>query len=203
MVVNRGPVRSTGPMQKPPNSTQSVRARLESNEQNVSRIQANRKPTPLLMHELGNTGPMSQVQDGQAPVFNKASGQYEPGSTGGYASLTGTGETDPYGFLEQTGPFTVLDHTPYGDISLVEYGTGGININNLSPTEGDLNIQLNRDSNMNARGDANWRFGGDFNMIATRDLNIEAGRFTSIALPSSPGPSGTLWVNGVVVQQVP
>lgn len=65
----------------PSNTTvASLRKRLETLENQVKRINANRTPAPLLVHQLANTGPMAQVQDGQSLIYNADSGQYEPGS---------------------------------------------------------------------------------------------------------------------------
>ncbi len=73
------PNTSTGPTGISPSSVQALRRRLEDAENAIKRLQANRTPAPLLVHQLSNTGPMSQVQDGQGLFYNAATGQYEPG----------------------------------------------------------------------------------------------------------------------------
>lgn len=70
---------STAPPRRPQTSTKALRERVETGERNVSRLQANRNPQSFMMHQLTNAGPMSQVQDQQIAIYNKATGQYEPG----------------------------------------------------------------------------------------------------------------------------
>jgi hypothetical protein len=118
------PVPTTGRTQRAPTSTKATRSRIESGETATKRLQANRKAQPTLLHQLSNTGPMSQVADGQTLVYDAASGQYVPADLPAgftpYASLTGAGETNPFGKLTQAGelevdaPFVVLDSTGGG-----------------------------------------------------------------------------------------
>lgn len=75
------PNTSTRPTTPSNTTVASLRKRLETLELQVKRINANRTPEPLLVHQLANTGPMSQVSDGDTLIYNQASGQYEPGQT--------------------------------------------------------------------------------------------------------------------------
>lgn len=74
-------VKSTGPTSTSNTSVASLRKRLETLETAVKRLNANRTPPSLLVHQLANTLPMSQVKDGQTLIYNKATGEYEPGLT--------------------------------------------------------------------------------------------------------------------------
>ena len=104
---NSAPNSSTRPTTPSNTTVASLRKRLETLENQVKRINANRTPTPLLVHQLSNTGPMSVVKDGQTLVYNEASGQYEPGVSA-YASLRGAGQTDSPGALTQTGGLFIV-----------------------------------------------------------------------------------------------
>jgi hypothetical protein len=100
-------VKSTGPTSTSNTSVASLRKRLETLETSVKRLNANRQTPSLLVHQLGNTLPMSVVKDGQTLVYNEASGQYEPGAST-YASLQGPGADTSGDELTQTGGFNVV-----------------------------------------------------------------------------------------------
>lgn len=123
------PVPTTGRTQRSPTSTKATRARIESNETNTKRLQANRKAQPTLVHQLANAGPMSQVADGQTLVYDAATGQYVPADLPSgftpYASLTGAGETNPFGALTQDGDFQVQG----GTFVVNDTTGGGIHLN--------------------------------------------------------------------------
>lgn len=100
------PVRSTGNTTPSNTKVEALRKRLETLELQVKRLNANRTPPATLVHQLSNAGPMRKVADGDTLVYNEATGQYEPGSTG-YASLTGAGQTATPGLLTQKGGFII------------------------------------------------------------------------------------------------
>lgn len=104
---NSAPNSSTRPTTPSNTTVASLRKRLETLENQVKRINANRTPAPLLAHQLANTGPMSQVKNGQTLVYNEDTGQYEPGAST-YASLQGPGADTSGDQLTQTGGFNVV-----------------------------------------------------------------------------------------------
>lgn len=79
MAVSAIPASQTGPSVRASNSTKALRQRLETVERNVSRLQANRTPSPLLLHQLANAPKMSKVADQEVPIYDASSGQYIPG----------------------------------------------------------------------------------------------------------------------------
>lgn len=121
------PNAGTGPTAQASTSLRALRKRVENLELQIKRIQANRTPNVLKISQLANCGPMSKVSSAlPVPTYNAASGQYEPGEAGGagYASLTGTGSTDPHGALTQAGDFEVVAGTDPQSILSVTSASG-------------------------------------------------------------------------------
>ena len=72
------PLGATTGGSQPPLSEKSIRALFENLKTRVKRLEANRTPQPLQMHQLANTGPMSQANPGHSSTFDTNSGTYVP-----------------------------------------------------------------------------------------------------------------------------
>lgn len=146
-------VPGTGPTYRPPTSTKALRERVEKGENNVKRLQANRKQPTTLVHQLGNAAPMAKVADGQTLRYNATTGQYEPADIdASYASLTGSGEHDSPGDLTQDGGFTVEDTLAHGILlrsrgsagtaALVVSDTGAVVTSGVSVATDDITLSV-------------------------------------------------------------
>lgn len=122
----------------------------------------------------------------------------QPG--GGYASLTGPGETTSPGALTQIGDFIVLsttetsglEVTDAGGVQLIDDGTVGIGISELS--SGPISIVADGGGPILITGL------GAGNITIT----INTGNLIFQSLPTSdPGVSGAVWNNGGVLNVSP
>jgi hypothetical protein len=69
---------TVGKGNKPPTDPRYTRDYLERLENRLAQLEANRLPEPKQLHELTNTGPMSQALAGHSPVYDDGSGLYMP-----------------------------------------------------------------------------------------------------------------------------
>lgn len=76
-------VPSTGPQAGAQLSVAALGARLKTIEDLLTLLEINRTPPPLALAGLSNCGPMTKAANGNAPIYNAATGLYEPGGGGG------------------------------------------------------------------------------------------------------------------------
>lgn len=178
MPANQTPNSSTGPTTDAINDLAALRKRLESLENLVARLLAQRTPAPIAMAGLSNAKPMRNVTDGDAPVYDKATGQYKPGNAGGYKSLTGAGKTTSPGSLTQDGELDV-----HGDFFVLPSGDSSTSLNiepasfvffTNSGTAGGFQVNMNNDDSfweLDA-GEGTLSSLNDITIVAARNLNM-------------------------------